>query len=150
MMGVDRDMGDEMLALNRAFEKAFASNDDNDSVVELLACMGEELGCDRISIFEENSEGFCDNTYEWCAPGVIREQVLLQHMAVESFDSWHDRLLNREIIVIRNVEEIKDRDVHIYRMFQDQDIHSAIVSLLAFHGSTFGFCIFENPGEEVL
>ena len=50
MMGVDRDMGDEMLALNRAFEKAFASNDDNDSVVELLACMGEELGCDRISI----------------------------------------------------------------------------------------------------
>ena len=146
----DRDMGDEMIALNRAFEKAFASNDDNDSVVELLACMGEELGCDRISIFEENTEGLCDNTYEWCAPGVIREQILLQNLEVESFDSWHDRLINREIIVIRSLDEVKDSDVHIYRMFLDQDIHCAIVSLLAFHGRTFGFCIFENPSEMVL
>lgn len=55
-----------MKALNRAFDKAFSHNGDEDTIDELLMCMGEELGCDRISIFEKNEEGTCDNTYGLC------------------------------------------------------------------------------------
>lgn len=89
-----------MKALNRAFDKAFAHSEGDNNIAELLACMGEELGCDRISIFEENEEGTCDNTYEWCKTGVVREQLLLQHIEISKFDTWHDRLIHREMIAV--------------------------------------------------
>ena len=139
-----------MKALNRAFEKAFEHSSENDNILELIECMGEEMGCERISIFEENEEGTCDNTYEWCRPGVVREQIMLQHVAVAKFDSWHDRLIGREYIVVRNREELKEHDPDVYRMFVDEDIHRAIVTLLAFHGKNFGFCILEDPSGEVM
>lgn len=139
-----------MDALNRAFEKAFLHSENDDSISELLSCMGEELGCERISIFEENEDGYCDNTYEWCRPDVVREQLVLQHVAIAKFDSWHDRLANHETIVICSPEEIKDSDPDVYNMFIAEDIHSAIVTLLAFHGVNFGFCILEDPSDTVM
>lgn len=42
-----------------------------------------------------------------------------------------------------------EHDPDIYTAFLEQQIHSAIVTLLAFHGKNFGFCIFENPAESV-
>ena len=139
-----------MKALNRAFDKAFLHSEDDDNISELLACMGEELGCERISIFEENEEGTCDNTYEWCSPGVIREQILMQHVAIARFDSWHDRLINHETIVVRSQEELVDHDPDVYAMFVEQNIHRAIVTLLAFHGKNFGFCILEDPSDQAM
>ena len=139
-----------MKALNRAFEKAFLHSEGDDNISELLSCMGEELGCVRISIFEENEEGTCDNTYEWCRPGVVREQIMLQHVAIEKFDTWHDRLVNHETIVVRDPDELKDHDPDVYRLFVEEDIHSAIVTLLAFHGRNFGFCILEDPNEAAM
>ena len=139
-----------MEALNQAFEKAFLHSERDDNIAELLSCMGEELGCIRISIFEENEEGTCDNTYEWCRPGIIREQIMLQHVAVARFDSWHDRLIHRETIVIRSREDIKDHDPDVYSLFVEEGIHSAIVTLLAYHGINFGFCILEDPSAQAM
>lgn len=139
-----------MQALNRAIEKAFAHSENDNNIDELLSCMGEELGCKRISIFEENDEGTCDNTYEWCAPGVVHERILLQHVAISKFDSWHDRLVNHETIVVHSPDALRAHDPDVYRMFIDQKIHSALVTLLAFHGITFGFCILEDPDCAVM
>jgi len=139
-----------MRALNRAIEKAFAHGEGDNNIDELLACMGEELGCKRISIFEENEEGACDNTYEWCARGVVRERVLLQGLPVSDFDTWHDRLVNLETIVVETPEDLRDHDPDVYRMFLEQGIHCALVTLLAFHGRNFGFCILEDPGRQVM
>lgn len=139
-----------MQALNRAIEKAFAHSENDNNIDELLTCLGEELGCKRISIFEENEEGTCDNTYEWCRPGVVHERILLQHVDNARFDTWHDRLINRETIVVRDPEELRDHDPDVYRMFADQGIHSALVTLMAYHGVNFGFCILEDPDPEVM
>ncbi|MBQ3304775.1 MAG: hypothetical protein IJH03_09590 [Clostridia bacterium] len=106
-----------MQALNRAIEKAFAHTEGDNNIDGLLACMGEELGCSRISIFEENEEGFCDNTYEWCSPDVVHERIMLQHVAIAKFDTWHDRLVNHETIVVRAPEDLQARDPDVYRMF---------------------------------
>ena len=138
-----------MQALNRAIERAFIHSD-GDNIDELFACMGEEMECKRISIFEENEEGFCDNAYEWCAPGVVKERILLQHIGVEKFDTWHDRLVNREIIVVHQPEALKVSDPDVYEMFIDQQIHTAIVALLAFHNRNYGFCILEDPEQTVM
>lgn len=137
-----------MRALNRAIEKAFVQN--GEDIDEFLSCMGEELGCKRISIFEENEEGDCDNTYEWCARGVVRERILLQHIAVSRFDSWQERLSRRETIAVFSAEELKDHDPDVYAMFLEQVIHRALVTLLAFHGRNFGFCILEDPSDEAM
>ena len=139
-----------MEALNRAFKKAFDHSDEEDNIEELLACLGQELGCDRISIFEENDEGSCDNTYEWCRPGVVHEQLMLQHIAIEKFDTWYERLIHNETIVVQSPEELKEHDPDVYAAFQAQQIRSAMVVLLAFHRKNFGFCILENPDETVM
>jgi len=139
-----------MQALNRAIEKAFAHSEGDNNIDGLLACMGEELGCRRISIFEENDEGFCDNTYEWCRPGVVHERIMLQHVAISRFDSWHDRLVSRETIVVRHPDQLRQHDPDVYRMFVEQNIESALVTLLAYHGKNFGFCILEDPSEAVM
>ncbi|MBQ9039758.1 MAG: EAL domain-containing protein [Clostridia bacterium] len=143
-------MSDHMQALNRAIEKAFAHTEGDNNIDGLLACMGEELGCSRISIFEENEEGFCDNTYEWCCPDAVHERIMLQHIAIAKFDSWHDRLVNCETIVVRAPEDLQSRDPDVYRMFVEQNIHSALVTLLAYHGKNFGFCILEDPDAAVM
>ena len=137
-----------MKALNRAIEKAFLQN--GEDIDELIACMGEELGCKRISIFEENKEGSCDNTYEWCAQGVKKSRILLQRIAISRFNSWHDRLAQRETISVFSAEELKAGDPDVYAMFIDQGINRALVTLLAFHGKNFGFCILEDPSDEVM
>ena len=139
-----------MQALNRAIEKAFAHSEGDNNISELLTCMGEELGCRRISIFEENDEGTCDNTYEWCAPGVVREKILLQRLSIARFDTWHDRLIQHETIVVHDPEELRERDPDVFEMFVEQKIRSALVTLLAFHGRNFGFCILEDPDESVM
>lgn len=139
-----------MKALNRAFEKAFLHSAGDDNISELLACMGEELGCIRISIFEENEDGTCDNTYEWCRAGIIREQILLQHISIAKFDTWHDRLVNHETIVVRSQDELKEHDPDVYNLFVEEGIHTAIVTLLAFHGVNFGFCILEDPSDAAM
>ena len=139
-----------MQALNRAIDRAFEQSEGSGNILDLLACMGEEMGCRRISIFEENAEGTCDNTYEWCAPGVVRERILLQHIAVARFDTWHDRLIHRETIVVRTPEDLRESDPDVYNMFVEQGIHAALVTLLAFHGRNFGFCILEDPDAQVM
>jgi len=139
-----------MQMLNRAIEKAFAHSENDNNIDELLVCMGEELGCKRISIFEENDEGSCDNTYEWCAAGVVHERIMLQHVAISRFDSWHDRLVNHETIVVREAEDLRERDPDVYQMFVEQQISSALVTLLAYHGKNFGFCILEDPSDAIM
>ncbi len=143
-------MSDYMQALNRAIEKAFAHTGGDDNIDELLACMGEELGCKRISIFEENEDGFCDNTYEWCRNDAVRERILLQHISIAKFDSWHGRLANRETILVRAPGDLRESDPDVYQMFVDQGIESALVTLLAYHGKNFGFCILEDPDDAVM
>ena len=66
----------KMDALNRAFEKAFAHTATKETLMDLLSCLGEELSCDRISIFEFNADNTCDNTYEWCSRGTPEEGEL--------------------------------------------------------------------------
>ncbi|MBQ6384575.1 MAG: EAL domain-containing protein [Lachnospiraceae bacterium] len=137
-------------ALNRAFEKAFAHTATKETLEDLLACIGEELSCDRIAIFEVSSDRVLDNTYEWVREGEAEERDLLQNIPAESFDTWEVRLKNDEIIRIRDLKEIRATDPDVYDLFFPQHVRSAVVSRLAFHGRDLGFFILENPGEGTL
>ena len=137
-------------ALNRAFEKAFVHTATEKTLMDLLTCIGEELECDRISIFEMNVDNTCDNTLEWCRHGAIREQELLQNIPIEKFDSWRERLLADEVLKISDLDTIRETDPDVYELFHLQHVTSVIVSKLAFHGKGLGFFVIENPDEETL
>ncbi len=143
-------MSGNISVLNRAFDKALAHTVSRESLSELLSCLGEELACDRISIFEINPDGTCDNTYEWCGAGTLSEKDLLQHLPVTWLERWKERLARNEIIVIRDIRELEKSDPDFYETFKGQDVCSAIVSRLAFHGRNRGFFILENPAPEFL
>ena len=137
-------------ALNRAFEKAFVHTATEETLMDLLSCIGEELDCDRIAIFEMNVDNTFDNTMEWCRRGAIREKELLQNIPVEKFDSWKDRLQADEVLKIEDLESILETDPDVYELFHLQQVSSVIVSKLAFHGKGLGFFVIENPDSETL
>ena len=139
-----------MDSLNRAFEKAFAHTSSKETLLELLECIGTELECDRIAIFENGHDGTCDNTYEWCREGTVPVRELYQHVAVDDFDSWIERMKNQEFLRIRDIGAVKEEDPDVYLMMHAQHVNSVIASRLAFHGRTIGFFLLENPGEEIL
>ncbi len=143
-------MNENIKALNRAFERAFAHTTTRKSLADLLDCLGRELTCDRISIFEANASGTCDNTYEWCRESTFAERDIMQNISLAQFGSWSERLERDEIIIIRELEDIRTAEPALYDMLHAQDIHSVIVSKLAFHGSSLGFFILENPAGTIL
>ena len=80
-------MNENIQALTRAFERAFAHTATRKTMPELLLCLGSELKCDRISIFETNSAGTCDNTYEWCRDVTMSERDIMQNISMTWFGS---------------------------------------------------------------
>ncbi|MBQ9009255.1 MAG: diguanylate cyclase [Clostridia bacterium] len=137
-------------ALNRAFEKAFSHTASRETLLDLLSCMGEELGCDRISIFELNMDRTCDNTYEWCSPGKTHLRELMQSIPLSTFDDWMEILSRQEFICIRDLESVRVNEPDVYALFHAQQVNAVIVARLAFHGRDIGFFILENPDEETL
>ena len=141
---------EKLNALNRAFDKAFAHTATKETLMDLLACMGEELGCDRIAIFELSADGICNNTYEWCRSGIAREKELLQGIPVSRLDSWKERLSMDEVLQIEDMESIRFTDPDVYDLFHFQNVHSVIVSKLAFHRKGLGFFVLENPDSGMI
>ena len=127
----------KMDALNRAFEKAFAHTATKETLMDLLSCLGEELSCDRISIFEFNADNTCDNTYEWCSRGTPEERKLLQRIPSWKLDSWKDALMEDEVVKIRDLAVIRESDPDVYELFSVQGVNSVVVSRMAFHGRGF-------------
>ena len=137
-----------MRALNRAFERALDHSDNRDNIAELLSCIGDELGCDRICVFEVDEENVCRKTHEWIHRKMPGERMFWQGLSEAVFNAWYERLRKHEIITIENLEELKTYDPEVYRNFVEQGINRAVVSVLSFHGKPFGFFVLENPNDE--
>ena len=140
-----------MKALNRAFERALDHSEKKDNIAELLSCIGEELSCDRICVFEVNEEDKdkkCVKTYEWVHRSIRHDRIFWQSLSDTVFDAWYGRLQQHEIITVTDTDDLKEYDPDVYRVFTEQGIHRAVVSGLAFHGKAFGFFVLENPSDD--
>lgn len=137
-----------MRALNRAFERALDHSDKRDNIAELLSCIGDELRCDRICVFEVNDENKCAKTYEWTHRSLEGDRIFWQNLSEAVFNAWYERLQKHEIITVLDTDELKAYDPDVYRVFTEQGIHRAVVSGLSFHGKAFGFFVLENPSDD--
>ncbi len=140
----------ELESLNRAFQKAFSHTASHEAMEDLLACIGEELDCQRISIFETRVDGTCDNTYEWCRVESDHVRELMRSLPQALFEQWLGQLRRQEYLRVRDIGTLKDALPELASIFEAQGVHSFVASRLAFHGHEIGFFIMENPGEETL
>ncbi len=140
----------ELESLNRAFQKAFSHADARQTMDDLLSCIGEELECQRISIFELRVDGTCDNTYEWCRVASDRVRELMRSLPAELFSQWMGQLHRQDYLRVRDIVTLRNVLPELASIFEAQGVRSFVASRLAFHGHDIGFFIMENPGEETL
>jgi diguanylate cyclase (GGDEF)-like protein len=131
--------------INEGLRRALSTDVPDDAITLFLDYIGNALKCERAYIFEEVSEGFYDNTYEWCAPGVHSEKDELQKVPFDAVKMWFDRFQDGKNVIIQNLEDWKEKDPVAYDYLQPQNIHSLVVCPLMFNNRIFGFYGVDNP-----
>lgn len=140
----------ELESLNRAFRKAFSHSDSRGALPDLLACLGPELSCDRIRVFELGADGAFDNSQEWCVRDSARCREIMHALPEALFAPLMDRLQSLDYLAVSDIGELRAESPEIGEMLLSRDTGSLLVSRLAFRGENLGFVLLENPAEDIL
>lgn len=116
----------------------------------ILEYIGIALKGERTYIFERNSSGGDDNTYEWVAAGITPEKDNLQNLPPEVCANWYKNFSEDKNIVIENIEDIRESDPLQYENLKRQNIHSISVVPLYLDGQVLGFYGIDNPPKHKL
>lgn len=147
---IREDEFDSEALINEGMRAAMAAARPEQSIEILLEYLGQSLNSERVYIFEEKSKETYTNTYEWCANGVVPQKEMLQEVPFEVVKLWFQRFRNRESIIIKDVEDVRESDPAVYAYLIPQDIHSLIVNPIVDEGRIIGFFGVDNPPGELL
>lgn len=131
----------------------YASSEENpDKVIDqLVQYIGEKLHSDRAYIFEENSFGTFDNTYEWCKEGISKEKDHLQNVPYEGIiEIWYQQYKKSNNIVIYDVKDYKKKSEAIYDLLKPQGVNTLVTGPIVIEGRMIGFYGVDNPPRELL
>lgn len=120
------------------------------SINILLEYLGQSLNGERVYIFEETEGRAFDNTYEWCAEGVVPQKENLKKVPFSVVSMWYQRFQKGKSVIIKNLENIREKDPDIYEYLKPQSIQSLIVSPLMDEKEIIGFYGVDNPPEKYL
>lgn len=95
--------------------------DYNVAMNTMLEEMSRVIRPDRLYIFERG-ERTTSNTFEWCAEGVEPQIDTLQSLDNSEFDTWEELLARDPVVIIPDVEELRDSDERMYRQLTRQGI----------------------------
>ena len=113
--------------INEGLRAALLEETPDQSLEVLLEHLGKALDGERTYIFEQNSSGGDDNTYEWTADGVEPEKENLQDVPAEVCASWYRNFRVGKHIVIEDMEDIRETDPLQYENLKRQGIRSLVV-----------------------
>ena len=134
------------LVINEALRSALNYNTPDEQINEFIRFFGRHIGSDRIYIFEDCKERHCtDNTYEWCAQGVIPEIDRLQNVDMDVIKWWYDTFSKGESIIITDIEDIKEEHRASYDMLKAQNVRNVVVCPLRYKDEISGFFGVDNP-----
>lgn len=131
--------------VNNAIRCATCEPDPNKSIDIILEFLGKELDGERSYIFEKNSSGGDDNTYEWTAEGVTPEKSNLQNIPPQVCESWYRFFSEGKDIMYDDIEKILPEDPLKYQILKEQNINSIIVVPLYGDEQIIGFYGIDNP-----
>ncbi len=141
---------DNEVMVNEGLRISMAAPTSEESLAVLTEYLGQSLNSERAYIFEENKDGTLDNTYEWCAKGVLPQKENLQAVSFQVVELWYEKFLKGKNVIIKNVEGIKDSDQTVYEYLKPQKIQSLVVYPLISEKKIIGFYGVDNPPEEFL
>lgn len=133
--------------INKAIARALSKSDPDESVQALITYVGEAMEADRTYIFEIQGKHL-DNTYEWCAPGIVPEIDELQNLEFDLYKVWLPAFKNHEDIVIRDMSEYEKIDPEMAEVLEPQGINQLITVPLFISNKFIGFVGIDNPPTE--
>ena len=101
------DSSELSILANRIFQES-EQNPSSDSVGILLNALGTSFRCDRVFICERRKNGSFDNTYEWCAPGVVSTLDVFQNNPASTYASWYSMYKETHDCYFQNVSDLKN------------------------------------------
>lgn len=136
--------------VNNGIKFAMSEPNPDKSIEILLEFLGKALNGERAYIFEKNSIGTDDNTYEWTAAGVTSEKDNLQNLPPEICANWYKNFSCNKNIVVDDLEEMRETDPLQYDNLKRQGIHSIVVVPLFTDNKVTGFYGIDNPPKQNL
>ena len=134
------------LVINEALRSALNYNTPDEQINEFIRFFGRHIGSDRIYIFEDCKERHVtNNTYEWCAQGVVPERDRLQNVDMDIIKWWYDTFSKGESIIIADIEDIKEEHRMPYDMLKAQNVRNVVVCPLRYKDEISGFFGVDNP-----
>lgn len=130
--------------LNECLHHVFSSTDPAESAQRLLAYIGETFHCDRVYIFEMESD-MVNNTFEWCADGIVPQKDILQKVPVSVIDWWLQLFDAGEVTVIYDVEEIRTLYPEAYAILKPQNVTDLAAGPIRDEERVVGFIGVDNP-----
>ena len=134
------------LVINEALRSALNYHTPDERINEFIRFFGRHIGSDRIYIFEDCKERHgTDNTYEWCAQGVVPEIGRLQNVNMDIIKWWYDTFSKGESIIITDIEDIKEEHRMSYDMLKAQNVRNVVACPLRYKDGISGFFGVDNP-----
>lgn len=117
------------------------------AVNQVLASVGDFYQADRTYLFEPASEndGHWNNTFEWCAQGVVPQRDALQRVAPQVVGRWMEVFEKEQSVIILNLAPLKQSSPEEWAVLERQNIQRLIVAPLRENGATIGFIGVDNP-----
>lgn len=106
------------------FNLLFESKDLTVSMQSVLQCVCTEFGASRCYVFERSKTNphAYDNTYEWCAPGVMPEIDELQGLSEELVEHFFDKANRSGVFYCNDLTTLNDDSA--YQLMAEQGIQS--------------------------
>lgn len=136
--------------LNECMRQMFSTTNPNDALELLLSYLGRTFQCDRAYVFEIDSDERVDNTYEWCREGVEPQKDILQKVPLSSIDWWMQVFSRDEVILIRDLEDIRAQYPMVYAMLKPQNVNTLAAGPVSSEGKVTGFLGVDNPNREMM
>lgn len=136
------------LVINKALRSALNYDTPDEQINEFIRFFGKHIGSDRIYIFEDCDEKHVtNNTYEWCADGIVPEIHELQNVDMDIIGWWYQAFGNEKNIIITDIEQIKDEHRESYNLLKAQNVKNLVVCPIRYKDEIKGFFGLDNPPE---
>lgn len=132
-----------------AFQMLYQSIDVEIAVNRLLEIIGRAYRVSRVYIFESSKDGLCcNNTFEWCAPGISSEIENLQGIRYkEDLGGYLENFDQDGVFYCHDIKLLKPI---LYRMLEPQNIRSLLQCAVLDKGEFKGYVGFDECKENCL
>lgn len=146
------DMKEEQKYLiNRVEYEKFSKNilvrlhEKENNLEDILKAVGKFLNNDRVYVFEIDAlTGFLNNTYAWCRESSLSQIENLKDIGVHLIDRWIPEFNENGIMILDDIEKIKETHREEYEILKAQQIENLITSPLYRDGKLYGFIGTDN------